>query len=268
LKQRTNLKRASVIWPALLVAVLIGAAMIGAPFRGFGAHVSLSSGTSYELRSIQLADGKSVIARWNPCQTAITYQVNLSGVAAAKRPAMLALIKKSFVKLAAADGMNYRYTGTTTFIPRTDNLAQQPAEIVVAAVARNKTNLELAENSLGFGGVLWSTWSSDSSGGPDSTTGSEGAAVVRGYVVLNPALISTLTSAFGAGLTQGNVILHELGHATGLEHVKDTHEQMTPVLTSSAPDGYSTGDLAGLKRIGSSAGCISIPSSVKIADLS
>ena len=264
MKQRTNLKRPSVIWPALLVALLIGAAMIGAPFSRFGSHVSLSSGTSYELRNITLAGGKSVVARWNPCQSVITYQVNLSGVVAAKRPALLALVKKSFAKLAAADGMNYRYTGTTTFIPRSDNLAEQPAEIVVAAVARNKTNLELAENSLGFGGVLWSTWSADDS---TSKNSSEGAAVVRGYVVLNPALLSTLTAGFGPGTTQGNVILHELGHATGLEHVTDTSAQMTPVLTSSAPDGYSSGDLAGLKRVGRSAGCISIPSSVKIADL-
>lgn len=99
------------------------------------------------------------------------------------------------------------------------------------------------------------------------TTG-DGVAVVRGYVVLNSTSFPALKSGFGKGRTQGNVILHELGHATGLDHVSSQSELMNPVLTDSAPNGHAAGDLAGLKKIGAQAGCLTIPSIVKIADLS
>ena len=213
---------------------------------------------SYELRTAQLASGKTMVTRWNPCQTAITYRVNLSGVRQARRAALLKEIKTSFGKLAAADGITYRYKGSTDFIPQTGNLTQEPAEIVVAAVSRNQTDLGLAENSLGYGGVLWSSWS--------GSTG-EGVAAVRGYVILSPSGFATLKPGFGRGKTQGNVILHELGHATGLNHVDSISELMNPVLLDSAPNGYAAGDLAGLRKLGAAAGCLQIPSSVTIADL-
>jgi Matrixin len=233
----------------------LGAVALCSPFAT-GAQAATGD---YAVMKATLHSGAKVTARWNPCQAAITYRVNLGGVPAAKRTALLSDVKSSVQKLAAADGMTYRYTGTTSFVPKQGNLTSAPAEIVVAAVAPGATDFSLPKNALGFGGVIWSTWY----GG-----GREGAAVVRGYVVLSPAAMTSLKPGFGPGQTRGNVILHELGHASGLDHVDSTDELMNPVLTSSAPNGFGAGDRTGLKKVGARAGCIDIPSAVKVADLS
>ena len=68
-------------------------------------------------------------------------------------------------------------------------------------------------------------------------------------------------------MTRGNVILHELGHATGLEHVSNRSALMNPTVTSSTPNGFGPGDRAGLKRLGRSAGCVPVPGAIQVADL-
>lgn len=89
--------------------------------------------------------------------------------------------------------MAYRYTGTTTFVPQRGNIAKSPAEIVVAVVKKSATDFTFSENSLGYGGIMWSTWSGGSGAG---------AAVVRGYVLLSPTGLATLKTGFGKGKTQ------------------------------------------------------------------
>jgi hypothetical protein len=252
-------KRRPALWPGILAAVVLVAVLVSGPVYSLTRSRDIASeAEDYSLKMVNLADGTQVPARWNPCQPDITYQVNLSGVAPAARAGLLAEIRTGVTRLARADGMRYRYTGMTSFVPQQENLAREPAEIVVAAVDRDDTDLDLAESSLGFGGVLWASWAG----------GHEGAAVVRGYVVLSPAGIAGLTPGFGKGKSQGNVILHEFGHATGLEHVRAGDQVMNPVLTPNSPTGYSAGDLTGLKKVGTAAGCLPIPASVGIRDLS
>ncbi|GAB6898537.1 matrixin family metalloprotease [Kineosporia succinea] len=214
-------------------------------------------GLNYTLRSAQLASGKSTTARWNPCQKAIVWRVNMAGWPASKRPAMLKQIQTSVARVAKVTGMKYRYAGTTTFIPRQENLASAPADIVVAVIDPKKTNFSFSENSLGYGGVLWATWYGSSG---------EGAAVVRGYAVLIPSGMNKLKPGFGTGNKQGNVVLHELAHAAGLDHVRSKAQQMYPDLTAKSPNGLAPGDVQGLQKIGSKAGCIDVPSRVNITD--
>ncbi|GLY13984.1 matrixin family metalloprotease [Kineosporia rhizophila] len=231
---------------------------VGGQLSG-GLQKTAAQTSSYSIMQARLNSGKTIDARWNPCQTAITYRVNLSGLPKAKRAAMLKTVKASFKRLSAATGMTYRYKGTTSFVPRQDNLTKQPAEIVVAAVSKKRTDFPMTARSLGYGGVLWSTWYGSQG---------EGAAVMRGYVVLEAAAIQKLKTGFGRGLRQSNVILHELGHATGLDHVSSRRQQMYPTLTASSPSGFAKGDLAGLARVGKKAGCIEVPANVSISDLS
>jgi len=247
------------IWPGVLAALAIGSVAVSGPLFSLARSGTTSAATSsdYALKMITLASGAQVAARWNPCQQAITYQVNVRALAKARRKPMRKQVQAAVAKLAAVDGMVYRYAGTTSFVPQQQTLADQPAEIVVAVVPASATDLDAGEKAVGSGGVLWASWSSSKG---------EGAAVVRGYVILDPRGMADLKTGFGKGRTQGNVILHELGHATGLEHVPVPTQEMNPILSPLTPNGYASGDRAGLKRVGISAGCLTVSSSVSIAD--
>ncbi|GAA3607832.1 hypothetical protein GCM10022223_24800 [Kineosporia mesophila] len=243
----------------VLAAALIAVITFGsAPWAAAQSTTPGAAGGAYKIMKVTLNSGKTINARWNPCQSAITYRVNLSGLPQSKKKAMLKTVRASFVRLSRATGLTYRYAGLTTFVSTSKNLAKQPAEIVVAAVARTKTDFPMTKNSLGYGGVLWSTWYGNQG---------EGAAVVRGYVILEAKAIQQLKGGWGTGTRQSNVILHELGHASGLDHVSSRDQQMYPTLTASSPSGYGPGDLAGLAKVGKKAGCIDIPSYVSVRDL-
>jgi hypothetical protein len=128
----------------------------------------------------------------------------------------------------------------------------------VAAVAKTRTDFPMTARSLGYGGVSWSTWYGSQG---------EGAAIMRGYVVLEAKAIQKLKGGWGTGMRQSNVILHELGHASGLDHAASRKSQMYPTLTSASPSGFAAGDRAGLAKLGRKAGCISVPSYVSLRDL-
>jgi len=55
--------------------------------------------------------------------------------------------------------------------------------------------------------------------------------------------------AFGRGEVWGNVFLHEVGHAMGLDHVNDRGEQMYPSVQRDGPDTYGPGDTRALESI-------------------
>lgn len=80
---------------------------------------------------------------------------------------------------------------------------------------------------------------------------------VTGGIVLNGA--EQLANGFAPGKTWGKVVLHELGHLIGLGHVTDPAQVMHPSLVSS-PAVWGTGDEAGLRQLGSLAGCLELPS--------
>lgn len=91
-------------------------------------------------------------------------------------------------------------------------------------------------------------------GGPVSTQHGNGQwEIIGGGVVLRAG--ERLPNRFGPGSNTGNVLLHELGHAMGLDHVDAKAEQMYPETTGQAPDGYGDGDVAGLQ--GLTTGCSS-----------
>lgn len=237
----------------LAAAALIVLAMIATPT----AAVAKSRVTPYELMKVQLHSGKTIAARWNPCQSAITYRVNFSGLPKAKRAGMLKTVKTSFAKLGQATGMTYSYRGQTTFVPQQGNLTEQPAEIVVAAVSKSRTDFPMSDNSLGYGGVLWSTWY----GKPG-----EDAAVMRGYVI----------SSEGHPEAQGRLGVRSASEQRDPARTRARERSRArreppvadvPTLTSTSPSGYAAGDLAGLAKVGERAGCIAVPGSLSVRDL-
>lgn len=112
---------------------------------------------------------------------------------------------------------------------------------------------------------LWIGWASESEvpdfratsefggtvlgvGGPIVTERSDGQReIIGGGVALRSG--ADVPATFGPGETLGNVILHELGHAFGLDHVNSIKELLNPSLTPQTPDGFGPGDVQGLQGI-------------------
>jgi hypothetical protein len=105
---------------------------------------------------------------------------------------------------------------------------------------------------------LWATDSEDTlgTGGQRTIMFTDGRKLaVSGFALLVPS--DALTDGFGPGMTVGNVLLHEVGHLVGLDHVEDRTEIMQARVDRSIPDGWGAGDRRGLWLLGASRGCAS-----------
>jgi predicted Zn-dependent protease len=71
---------------------------------------------------------------------------------------------------------------------------------------------------------------------------------VTGEVVLSRDNLTQMLQRPTGYIRARAVLLHELGHLLGLNHVQDRNELMDPVL--SGLTGYGPGDRAGLARLG------------------
>lgn len=188
--------------------------------------------------------------RWNPCAV-IRYRVNYGNAPAGA----LTDIKSAVARVAWATGMTFAYDGATTVVPTTSYgvnapLSSRPPLVFAWAAAgtgTGKSNLLSGGNQAGVGGWRARGWS----------IGSEvhKTRIFTGFVVLNTSS-KGLPAGFGSGrLSRGGLLMHELAHAVGLNHVADRSQVMNPVLGPNA--SWGAGDLAGLRKVGRPAGCIS-----------
>jgi hypothetical protein len=233
----------------------------GVTVQSGAAEYAPVSASSYALATSRLPDGRSVVLRWNPCQV-ITYTLNVRAVPAARRSVVAGEIRTAVSRLGEATGVRYSYRGTTSSVPRSTNVTRQGAELVVAVTTPSATDFDIGNGVLGYGGYRYWQWTTTSSSGRRTS----GAAIARGWVVLDVTGLMRLRAGFWAGSTRGNVMLHELAHTAGLNHVSDARQLLYPTLSASAPNGYASGDRAGLGKVGRTAGCIAVPSNV-VTDL-
>lgn len=186
--------------------------------------------------------------RWNPCQP-IHYVVETS----ASTPAELTDLRQAIATVSAAAGITFVSDGTA---------ATPTALQGINAAARAQGRwppLDIRWLHLGAG-----KGNSETLGG--GRPFSAGGVDVSGQVGLNADahLVggAPLPDGFGAGVTWGRVMLHELGHVVGLGHVTATDEVMHEPLNDQAGrplSQYGIGDLAGLRLVGRDAGCLSTP---------
>jgi hypothetical protein len=236
--------------------------LLGVVAAGLGlVAFQLQSGeaaTGYTLQTSTFGSTR-LLDRWNPCQKAITYAVNpaLAGASAPARAAAVLDVQRAFAAVHAATGMTFRYVGITTYIPtghtwtNATNRGGEPAEIVVAWVdARHPSSL-LVPGAAGVGGFAVRA----SRTGAGAWIGYVG----RGYVVLDASQNRFFKPGFGAGVTRGELLLHEIGHTIGLGHTSLASQIMYPILQPRSVAKYGGYDLLGLKRLGRTAGCIYVP---------
>lgn len=207
---------------------------------------------TYARTYASLPDGTKQVVRWNGCQGAITYKVNLAAVPSSLRATVLAETKTAVANVAASTQFVFSYKGTTSEVPRVGSMPKQTAELVIAYTSPSMTNHPLYGSTLGQGGLYYG-WVSRTASGRTTYT----VAALRGFVVIDtPQMLTQAGGGYGTGLRRSNLVAHELGHAIGLQHVSDTRQQMYPVIRTASPKLFYSGDRAGLARVGKSAGCI------------
>ena len=192
-------------------------------------------------------NGNGTDARWDPCSGPVSVRVNtaLAPVGA------LAEVRTALAAVTAATGLRFDVIGSTTFVPTTTNAAARPADLVVAwanrGVGAGRSDL-YSTGAIAQGG--WSSTGSSTDGGATWNW-----RINSGMVVVDPAATAALRSGFGSGRTRGSVLLHELGHVVGLQHVGDRGQTMYPSVSDTSSGSYGAGDRAGLRAVGATNGC-------------
>jgi hypothetical protein len=186
--------------------------------------------------------------RWDPCER-ITYAVNTRGVTSPVR----ADLKETLRRVTRATGIEFRSVGTTeeTFFRaflrmRYRGVIRKAALILIwvdhddyRAILRR---LHDPRPSIAFAKTMAGLYANQ-----DQYFG--------GIVVLDAD--ATADRGFADRFAHGSVLLHELGHVMGLDHVKDPDQLMySGHQTQVNLRGFGPGDLEGLRRLGTDAGCL------------
>ncbi len=193
---------------------------------------------AYEF--IAEVDGRPV--HWDKCRR-IGYRVSLR-----RAPARgLRQAKQAVAKVAEASGLRFAYQGTSRVRPRLSADYQRGTRLVIGWMTADESR-PLAGGVAGYGGPAYRT-----------DRGHRGE-IVKGFVQLDAALNRRLADGFGAGPrrglqgTKGQLLMHEISHAVGLDHVGDRRQILYPALTRKEAR-FGAGDRNGLERVGERRSC-------------
>ena len=186
-------------------------------------------------------------ARWNPCAT-IRYAVNLS----AAPPSWQTDLNNAIAQVSKATGISFTAVGTTTAIPSVNQPPSGVDAIIGWVLPSQAPKLDGGDGTVGYGGGYYLI---STAGTPE---------MVGGYVAINGQGVGTgsgqVRPGGGVGETEVELLLHELGHMMGLNHVTNPVEVMYPDINPQSQGRYEAGDLAGLSDLGSNGGGCLTPS--------
>ena len=182
--------------------------------------------------------------RYNPCQT-IKFVVNPNTLPADG----IAVLTEAVFRIELATGLRYKYSGATKAIPfRTTpgKKEDKKANLAVAWSTPETDAANLAGGVVARGG--FSKYQRTNRKNTFALT-KTGLLMDAGFVYADRGFVN------GAGM--GAVHMHELVHAAGMGHSKDTLQIMYPYIDATRPALFGAGDITGLKQHGQDAGCLS-----------
>lgn len=175
---------------------------------------------------------------YDPCRP-VRYVVSPDGMPDGALP----LVQEAAAVVGAAAGLVLEYAGTTDEVPAVERTLIQPERYgdvwapVLVAWADEATLPELAGAVAGVGG-------SAAVPGADG----EGQWLAAGRVVLDKADVGAMLEHPAGQAQARGLMVHEMAHVLGLDHVEDPAELMFPV--SSTRTDLGPGDRAGLALVG------------------
>lgn len=238
-------------WVAAAVSALVLGvpALLAPPHRATTDDLGLHAvaGVSEQPWSAEFLDASGLPARWDPC-TPIAYVVNYTNAPAGAQ----ADVEQAIARLSSASGLRFVSKGLSSERAMRNRGAYQPeaygrswAPVLIAWAPPGQTDLLTDAKAEAVTVPI----------AVDSASGTGGASLVSAEVVLNAN--RQLAVGFGPGPSEGEVLMHELGHVVGLGHVSSQQDAMYPSVRGIA--AYGAGDLAGFAAVGRSAGCHAAP---------
>jgi hypothetical protein len=231
--------------------------VVAPPTRRFGGRVfkakKFKLATAWAPRgaanAFDLMSYKGFHFQWNPCET-IKYRINPGYAGAASIP----LTQEAMTLLERATGFRSTYVGTTTAVPITSKKYPRGTDLVIAWSHQDAVPELL--NTVGRGGPGRLHISRQRSNNVPLWQ------IEHPGVTMNWAWADEYPRTMDdpATETMGIVLIHELGHAFGLNHYADGIQIMHPGDRPPGPTGYhawyEAGDLAGLRIQGAAGGCL------------
>jgi hypothetical protein len=152
----------------------------------------------------------------------------------------LRAVQNAVARVSATTGLTFSYDGTVASTPTSSYLTAAPGRPLLIGWSTASESTLLAGQPANLVGMTQSTWARDNAGAFNITSG----------VIAFSTQVVAPTSGANSWYT---FALHELGHAVGLAHTSDGTQIMHPSVPATRAD-YGSGDLAGLRRLGST-GC-------------
>lgn len=211
-------------------------------------RVRVETGYDPRGRSSQYELSGDRRTRWDSCRT-LRWTFN----PAHAPDRALRQLKAGVRRIHRGTGLEFDYVGKTMQKPNPYGSNLKGADIILGWRTPSDYRL-FADNPrvLGVGGTTSTSGYRDAEGAVNR--------VLSGGVVFNAGWNSTLERGFGRGQTQGEVIIHELGHVVGLAHTASRKQIMYYASTDHDAD-WGAGDLHGLRRVGDTRGCLERSSS-------
>jgi Matrixin len=152
------------------------------------------------------------------------------------------LLHDAVARMSEVTGLRFIYDGLTDEQPSPDRESFQPERYgdrwapVLVTWETEHENPDFLTDVIGFGGST------------RMSLPGEPQVFVTGAVALDAAAFDQMIAVPGGAADARAVILHELGHLVGLDHVPDATQLMYP--ESNRVLDFAAGDLAGLVQLG------------------